>query len=164
MKICVNNENFISAITSLKTKSFFSEGITYRFLYDGLLPKYKKYMLENDLPKDKITIYLTEDKKNIAIIKKYKHQIKLFKKEKHDIATALNNIFRGKIDHKQLLLDLSYFENRYILIWLESTAATSVVVARKMSKIDKYVYSPYFKHLVVYNLYNCGAIAQWVKK
>ena len=164
MKICVDNDNFESAITSLKTKSFFNENITYRFLYDGLRKKYKTYLLENDLDKNRILIYLTKDKKNKEIIKKYKHQIIIFESKKLDIRQTLNEIFRGKLEHKILITNLSKFDNRHILTWLESTAATSYIVARKMSEIDKYVYSPYFKHLVVYNLFGCGATAQWMKK
>ena len=164
MKICVTNENFENSITALKTKSFFSEGIIYRFLWDNLRAPYKKYMIENDLPKDKILIYLSKDQKNKEIIKKYKHQITFLKTEKEDIAATLNAIFRGKTDPKQLIVELSKFKGLHILRWLESTATTSYVVARKSSEIDKYVFSPYFIYLVVYNLYGCGAVAQWVKK
>jgi len=164
MKICVDNDNFESSVTALRTKSFFNEDIIYRFLYDKLKPKYKTYLLENDLDKNRILIYLTKDKKNKDIIKKYKHQIIIFESKKLDIRQTLNDIFRGKLEHKKLIVELSKFENRHILTWLESTAATSYIVARKMSEIDKYVYSPYFKYLVVYNLYGCSATAQWMKK
>src|SRR4030042_1771408 len=112
MKICVTSENFESAIAALRTKSFFTSDITYRFLYDGLPTKYKKYLLENNLDKTKIIIYLSHDKKNKDIVKKYKHQIVFLKTEKHDIKITLNEIFMGKKDHSQLLVDLSYFENR----------------------------------------------------
>lgn len=164
MKICVINDNFEDSITALKSKSFFNENIIYRFLYDKLKPSYKKYLLEHDLDKNRIVIYLTPDKKNQDIVKKYKHQVVFLKSEEHDIFKVLNDIFRGQKDPKQLLIDLSYFQNRYILTILESTAATSYTVARKMSDIDKYVYSPYFRCLVLYNLYGCGANAMWVKK
>lgn len=164
MKICVDNDNFESSIASLKSKSFFNEDIIYQFLYDKLKPKYKTYLLENDLDKNRLLIYLTPDKNTKEILKKYKHQIKILKSEKYDIFKTLNDIFRGKMKPEQLLIDLSNFENRHILTWLESTAATSYIVARKMSEIDKYVYSPYFKYLVVYYLYGCNAVAQWVKK
>jgi len=167
MRICVDSDNFINSITSLKTKSFFNVDITYRFLYDKLEPKFKKYLLENDLDKSRIIIYLTDDKNNKvikAIVKKYRHQIKFLESETHEIGAAINNIFRGKLDRKQCLIELSHFENRHILKWLESISIASYVVARKMSDIDKYVDSPYFRHLVVYSLYDCGAIAQWVKK
>lgn len=163
MKVCVDNENFEKSIAAIKSKSFFGENIIYRFLYDDLRPKYKKYLLENDLDKNKIIIYLTPDKQNKALVAKYKHQVKFLKSEKLDIYKTLNDIFRGQADKTKLMSDLSRFEARYILTVLESTAATSYIVARKMSEIDKYVYSPLFIHLVVYNLYGCGAIAQWVK-
>lgn len=164
MKICVINDNFEDSITALKSKSFFNENTVYRFLFDRLKPSYKKYLLEHDLDKNRIVIYLTPEKKNLDIVKKYKHQIVFLKLENLDIRKTLNDIFRGKLDQKQLLIDLSKFQNRYILTWLESTAATSYTVARKMSDIDKYVYSPYFRYLVLYNLYGCGANAMWVKK
>ena len=164
MKICVDSDNFINSITSLQTKSFFNMDITYRFLYENLEPKYKKYLLNNDLDKSRIKIYLNNDKKNKDIIKKYKHQIVFLQFETRKIETALGSIFRGTLDHKQCLIDLSCFTNRHILKWLQSIAISSYVVARKMSDIEKYVDTPYFQHLVVYTLYDCGAIAQWVKK
>lgn len=164
MKICVNNDNFISAVTSLKTKSFFSEDVTYRFLYDGLKSKYKNYMLENELSKDKITIYLTKDKKHAEIIKKYKHQIHFLKSDNLKIADVLNSIFRGSKSHKELISELSSFEARYILTYLEATSITSPVVARISAEIEQYIYSPYFKYLVVYKLYKCGAVVRWIKK
>ncbi len=164
MKICVINENFEDSITALKSKSFLNENIIYRFLYDKLAPKYKKYLLESDLDKNRIVIYLTPNNKTKDIIKKYHHQIIFLKSENYSIQKTLNNIFRGKTNQEQLLIDISYFENKYILLWLESTATTSYIVAKKMSKIDKYVFSPYFKHLVVYIFYNCGANAIWIKK
>ena len=164
MKICVTSENFESAITSIRTKSFSDETIIYRFLYDDLKPKYKTYLLKNDLDKNRIVIYLTPDKKNKEIMKKYKHQVVFLKTEERDIYKTLNDIFRGKIDPKQLLIDLSHFENRYILTILESSSAGSYVLARKMSEIDKYVYSPYWKYLIVYNLMGIDASVQWVKK
>jgi len=164
MKICVINENFEEAITALKSKSFFNENIIYRFLYDKLKPSYKKYLLEHDLDKNRIIIYLTPDKKNREIVKKYKHQIVFLKSETLDIRKTLNDIFRGKMDHKQLLIDLSKFQNRHILMWLESTATTSHIVAKRMSEIDKFVYNPYFKYLIVYGLYGCNANTMWVKK
>lgn len=164
MKICVDNDNFESAITSLKTKSFFNEGITYRFLYDKLRPAYKKYLLENELDKNRIILYLTPDKTTKELQKRYKHQIKILNSEKLDIRESLNKVFQGKLTHEQLIIELSEFKNRYILTWLESTSASSYIVARKMAEIDKYVYSPYFIYLIVYGLYGCGAVAQWVKK
>lgn len=164
MKICVISENFEESITALKSKSFFNENVIYRFLYDKLLPKYKKYLLENNLDKNRIVIYLTSNKKNRDIVKKYKHQVIFLKSEEHDIFKTLNDIFRGQKDIKQLLIDLSYFENRYILTILESTAIGSYIVARKMVEIDKYVYNPYFKYLIIFSLYGCGANAVWVKK
>jgi hypothetical protein len=163
MKICVINDNFEDSIAALNSKSFFNEDIIYRFLYDGLKPKYKKYLLENDLPKNRIFIYITYDKKNELIIKKYKHQIKFLKSEKHDIFETFNNIFRGIKTPAQLLIELSYFENRHILTILESSAVNSYTLAKKMSDIDKYVYTSFFKYLVVYNLYKCNAVAVWVK-
>lgn len=164
MRICVDNDNFLDSITALKTKSFFNEGITYRFLYDKLKPKYKTYLLENDLDKARILIYLTPDKKTKEIQKKYKHQIIILNSEKLDIRETLNKIFRGQLTHEQLIIELSNFGNRHILTWLESTSASSYIVARKVSEIDKYVYSPYFIYLVVYSLFGCNATAQWVKK
>ncbi len=164
MKICVINENFEESIAALKSKNFVNENIIYRFLFDKLKPTYKKYLLENNLDKNRIVIYLTPDKKNREIIKKYKHQIIFLKSEEHDIFKVLNDIFRGQKEPKQLLIDLSYFENRHILTILESSSAASYVLARKMSEIDKYVYSSYFKYLIVYSLYGCKAIATWVKK
>jgi hypothetical protein len=164
MNICVTNENFVDSITSIQSKSFFDADSIYRFLYDGLEPKYKKYLIENNLDKTKIFIYVTDPKKNKEIIKKYKHQIKFLKYEKHEIHVALDNIFKGKLDHKQCLIELNHFENRHILKWLESIAIASHVVARTTSEIDKYVDSPYFRHLVVYNLYGIGITARWVKK
>lgn len=164
MKICVTSENFEDSITALKSKNFFNENIIYRFLYDKLKPSYKKYLLEHDLDKNRIVIYLTPDKKNKDIVKKYKHQIVFLKSEEHDIFKVLNDIFRGQKDPKQLLIDLSYFQNRYILTILESSSIGSYILARKMAEIDKYVYNPYFKYLIVYNLYKCGANAMWIKK
>lgn len=165
MKICVDNDNFLDSITALKTKSFFNENIIYRFLFDKLRPAYKKYLLENELPKDRILIYLTPDpKRTKEIQKKYKHQIIILKSEKLDIRESLNKVFRGQATHEQLIIELSKFQNRHILTWLEGTSSSSYIVARKMSEIDKYVYSPYFIYLVVYSLFGCKAVAQWIKK
>jgi hypothetical protein len=164
MKICVTSENFEDSITALKSKRFFNENIIYRFLYDKLNPKYKKYLLENDLDKNRIVIYLTSDKKNREIVKKYKHQVIFLKSEEHDIFKTLNDIFHSRKTPEQLLIDLSHFKNRHILTILESSSMSSYVLARKMSDIDKYVYSPFFKYLVIYNLLGCNANAMWVKK
>jgi len=163
MKICVTSENFEDSITALKSKSFFNENIIYRFLYDKLLPKYKRYLLEHDLDKNRITIYLPPDKKNRDIVKKYKHQVVFLKSEEHDIFKTLNDIFHSRKKPEQLLIDLSYFENRHILTIIESSSAGSYILARKMAEIDKYVYNPFFKYLIVYSLYGCNANAMWVK-
>jgi len=172
MKICVTKDNFESSITSLKSKSFVDEDIIYRFLYDSLNVTKKQYLAENDLPKNKILIYLKKpDGKskikiiNDAIILKYKNQIKYIETIKEDdIRNVLNDIFRGVKNKNELANELSKFDGRYILRWLDSISISSYEVARKSAEIERYVYSQFFPFVVVYNLYNCKAIVQWIKK
>lgn len=158
--IIVNNENFIESILALKSKGFNEE--QYHFLYDSLNKENKKYLLENILPKEKILIFAKKSLSIKPLFEKYKHQIR-FTGEEVTIYGVLDKIFQGRENKEKLVNELSNFNNHLILQWLESTAATSIKLAKELTNIEKFIYSKHFIRLVVYNCYGLKCKATWKK-
>lgn len=165
MKVFVNNQNFIESVKALKSCGFDND-IEYIFYYDNLNKDYRKYLLGNDLPRSKISFQVTKNKNDKEIkelYKKYKHQIN-FIGEELTVDVVLDKIFAGNEDKTKLLDELSDFDNKYIMEWLKSTSANVKKLSEKLSKIDKFIYSKYFKYFIVYELYGLKCKSMYPKK
>lgn len=162
--IYIDNQNFIESVTALRTKAF-GDKTTYIFLYDNLRKEFKKYLDDNDLPKNLIEIQLTKNKNiNKDFLNRYRHQIIYLKHETIKLQKVLDDIFMGIANKKELLAQLSEFQPRQILSWLESSAMMRPKLAKELSPLEKYVYSPFFYSVILYNFYGTKFKAVWMKK
>jgi len=151
--IYIDNDNFTQMIKALQSQSLTENDNHYTILFDKLDKKNQQLLGKVSLPKTKITI-LTENPSRVP--RRYKHQVKrevLYKKS--SIYNALNQMFCKGEDA------LDEFDNRHILAWLTTTAKYYPELAGKVSKLEKYVYSPGFKQLVVNELGGMKCKPRW---
>jgi len=160
MKIYVDNENFVESIKAMKSQAF-GEERNFVVLYDKLNSKNKKLLESLDLPRESLEI-VTKIPKNVP--SKYKHQITVEKEEKPDIRLALKHTFRKDYDREQVLKELEKFQSRHLLAWLSSTSMTCPELAKRMSELEKYTYSKFFRELVAYNLEDISCIPVWRRR
>ena len=147
-------------IKSMKSENF--TDIEYIIEWRSLSSKNKKYLEDNDIPKSRLTI-LTPNPKNVPV--KFKHQISIEnKKEKPRIDITLKHLFRGKQPKNEILEELENFDNRHILLWLESTASVCPQLIETLAEIDQYVYSKFFKSLVTYKLSGVKCIPYYQRR
>lgn len=160
MNEIIDNSNFMRLIKSMKSKNF--TDIEYIIEWGSLSSKNKKYLEDHDIPKSRLTI-LTPNPKNVP--QKFKHQIEVEnKKEKPRIDLTLKHLFLGKQPKNEILKELENFDNRHILLWLESTASVCPQLIEVLSEVDKYVYSKFFKSLVAYKLSGIRCIPYYQKR
>lgn len=134
----------------------------YIILWDKLDKKSKELLDELDIPKTNLTILTHKDTKGIP--KKFKHQIKIEPYfPKPNIVNTLKKLFK-KGNREEVKKELNDFEARHILLWLESMSAIYPELAKKMEKVEKYVYSPFFHDILLYELEGLGCVPRFIKR
>lgn len=157
--IYVTNENLESSIKAMWSQTF--DTSEYIILWDKLWKENKDLLEKIDIPKTNLTILTKNDDK---VPKKFYHQTKVenFKIEE-DIKIALRMLFKSG-NREEARKELNKFKSRHILRWLETTSTFYPDLAIKMVRIQKYVYSPYFKDILLYELEGMNCVPMFYKR
>jgi len=139
--IFVDNDNFVRFYKGVKSESFGNRN--YVVLYDSLNKKNKELLKG---------------------LKKGDFKIEKWDSKKNTISTVLKHVFQKGYNRKKVLNELNDFGNHQILIWLQGMCIFSKELADKVSQIEKYVYSDYFKELLVYQLEGVNCVVRWYKR